>query len=54
MQMNVDFIESICIVLKKVDRFICCFTTKTGNAEPSLLVLKSVGGSMPPQAFLTV
>ena len=24
----------------------------TGNAEPSLLVLKSVGGSMPPQTFL--
>ena len=49
-----DSYKKVCIVLKKVDRFICCFTAKTGIAEPSLLVLKSVGGSMPPQVFLTV
>ena len=52
---SVDLVTNMpCIVLKKVDRLNCLFTTKTGNAEPSLLVLKSVGGSMPPQAFLTV
>ena len=43
-----------CIVLKKVYRFILSISSMTGNVEPSLLVQKSVGGSMPPQTLMTV
>ena len=44
----------LCIVLKKVYRFILSISSMTGNVEPSLLVQKSVGGSMPPQTLMTV
>ena len=42
-----------CTVLKKVYSFKLSILM-TGNVEPSLLVQKSVGGSMPPQTLTTV
>ena len=47
-------LSQLCIVLKKVYRFILSISSMTGNVEPSLLVQKSVGGSMPPQTLMTV
>ena len=47
-------LSQVCIVLKKVYRFILSISLMTGNVEPSLLVQKSVGGSMPPQTLMTV
>ena len=45
---------AVCVVLKKVYRLILSKAPMTGDVELSLLVQKTVGGSMPPQAFLTV
>ena len=45
--------ETVCTVLKKVYSFKLSISM-TGNVEPSLLVQKSVGGSMPPQTLTTV
>ena len=45
---------TLCVVLKKVYRLILSKAPMTGDVELSLLVQKTVGGSMPPQAFLTV
>lgn len=49
-----NHLKALCIVLKKVYRFILSISLMTGNVEPSLLVQKSVGGSMPPQTLMTV
>ena len=50
-QIPSNFIK--CTVLKKVYSFKLSILM-TGNVEPSLLVQKSVGGSMPPQTLTTV